>query len=118
MFVRLFRAIPLLIALAVLAGVIYIVVAWKASPTRAKEILIKAFTIINGVLTGFFALASLYAVADKNPDVFELFVTFLIVAVIALVITLICRAVFLRHNPNYKQKPQQAKVIRRWPRRR
>ncbi len=118
MFVRLFRAIPLFALMAVVAGVVYVVVAWRESPTRAKEILIKVFIVLTGVLTSFFALASLYALADKNPDVLDLFLTFLIVAAVALAITLICRAVFLKNHPSYKQKPTPAHVIRRWPWRR
>lgn len=115
MFIRLFRALPLLVVLAVLAGIVYVFVSWRRSPARAKEILIKVFTVINGALSIFFALASLYAWGDGNPDVLELFLSFLVVAVVALAIARICRAVFLKHNPSYKKKPMQAKAIRRWP---
>ncbi len=118
MFVRLFRALPLFALLAIVAGVVYVVVAWRESPTRAKEILIKVFTVLTGALTIFFVLASLYALADKNPDVLDLFLTFLIVAAAALIVTLICRVVFLKNHPSYKRKPTPAHVIRRWPWRR
>lgn len=115
MFVRLFRALPLLAILAVLAGIVYVFVSWRRSPARAKEILIKLFTALNGALCIFFALASLYAWGDGNPDVLELFLSFLMVALVALAITRICRAVFLKHNPGYRKKPMRAKKIRRWP---
>lgn len=115
MFVRLTRALPLLAILAVVAVVVYLVVSWRRSPARAKEILIKAFTAINGVLSAFFALASIYALVDRNLDVFDLFFTFFLTAAIALGITLICRAVFLKHNPAYRFKPVKATPIRRWP---
>ena len=115
MFVRLFRALPLLAILAVLAGVVYVFVSWRRSPVRAKEILIKLFTALNGTLSIFFALASLYAWGDGNTDVLELFLSFLLVALIALAITRICRAVFLKHNPGYREKPMRTKKIRRWP---
>ena len=41
MVARLTRIIPLLLLLAFVAGVVYVVAAWRYSPARAKEILIK-----------------------------------------------------------------------------
>lgn len=115
MVARLFRTLPLLAVLAVVAAIIYVVVSWKHSPARAKEILIRAFTVITGVITGLFALASLYAWFEHNADVFDLFFTFFLAAALALVVTQVCRAVFLRHNPAYRLKPMKAKPVRRWP---
>ena len=51
MVARLTRIIPLLLLLAFVAGVVYVVAAWRYSPARAKEILIKAFTVLNVALT-------------------------------------------------------------------
>lgn len=115
MFVRLYRALPLLIVLAVVACVVYVVAAWRYSPARAKEILIKVFTRLNIGFTVFFGLASLYALSERNTDVMDLTLTFMITALVALVITLICRAVFLKHNPSYRMKPMKAKKLHRWP---
>ena len=55
---RLSRVIPLVIALAAIAAVIYLVVTYRHSPARAKEVLIRVFTWLTGIISGFFALAS------------------------------------------------------------
>lgn len=115
MVARLTRIIPLLVILAFVAGVVYVVAAWRYSPARAKEILIKAFTVLNGVLSAFFGLASLYALFERNSDVLDLTLSFMATALVALVITRICRAVFLKHNPSYRMKPMKAKKLHRWP---
>lgn len=115
MIVRLVRALPLVVALALIAGVVYIVASWRSSPARAKELLIKIFTVLNGALCVFFGIATLYALGEANTDVMDLTFTFLVAAAIALIITRICRRVFLKHNPAYKVKPVKAKKIRRWP---
>lgn len=115
MVARLTRIIPLLLLLAFVAGVVYVVAAWRYSPARAKEILIKAFTVLNVALTAFFGLASLYALSESNGDVLDLTLSFMVTALVALGITRICRAVFLKHNPSYRMKPMKAKHLRRWP---
>ena len=115
MVVRLVRAIPLIIALAVVAGVVYLIASWRYSPARAKELLIKVFTVLNGVLCVFFGIATLYALGEGNRDVMDLTVTFLAAAAIALALTRICRAVFLKNNPAYRVKPMRARKLHRWP---
>lgn len=55
MIARLSRIVPMLILLAVLAGIVYLVMAYRHSPNRAKEILIKMFTVITGGLSAFFS---------------------------------------------------------------
>lgn len=50
---RLSRVVPLLIIMAVAAGLIYVVVTYRHSPARAKEVLIKIFTWFNGIVVGF-----------------------------------------------------------------
>ncbi|MCR5583728.1 MAG: guanylate cyclase [Eggerthellaceae bacterium] len=105
MVARLSRIIPLLIILAVVAAVIYLVAAWRYSPNRAKFILIRAFTVITGVISGFFVLATAYAAFEQNWTAVEIAASFLAVGLIGLAITLICRWVFLRHHPNYQQEP-------------
>lgn len=104
MVARLSRIIPLLVILAVVAAVIYLVAAWCYSPNRAKVILIRAFTVITGVISGFFVLATAYAAFEQNWTAVEIAASFLAVGLIGLAITLICRWVFLRHHPNYQQE--------------
>ena len=53
---RLLQSVPLVIALVVLAIVVYVFVAWVKSPLRAKEILIKLFTVITDRAFGCFWL--------------------------------------------------------------
>lgn len=110
------RSFPLVIALVVLAVVIYFVVAWRRSPARAKEILIKVFVVLCSAIAVFFTLASLYAVVDDNIPVLELAASFAVVGVVGLIITLICRYVFKKNNPHYKQVPTaKAKTIENKP---
>lgn len=111
MIARLSRIVPLLIVLAVVAAIVYLVVAYRHSPNRAKEILIKLFTVITGALSAFFLLVCAYAWLEHNEPVFDLAFSFLLTALIGLAITRICRAVFLRHNPAYRIKPTKARRI-------
>ena len=104
---RISRIVPLVIALAVIAGVVYVVAMFLYSPTRAKEILIKLFTFLMSILSAFFALASVYALVDGNFDVFELAASFLATTLIGFGVTLLCRRTFLKHNPNYRKKPEK-----------
>ena len=96
---RLGQSLPLVIALVVLAVGIYFFVSWTKSPMRAKEVLIKVFTILTLVLSGFFLLASLYALFENNWSVLEL-----TGMLIALAITRICRWRMLKRHPEYKDK--------------
>lgn len=104
MIARLSRIVPLLIALAVIAAIVYLVATYRYSPNRAKEILIKMFTVITGALSAFFLLACAYAWLERNEAVFDLAFSFLLTALIGLAVTRICRFVFLRHNPAYRIK--------------
>lgn len=111
--VRLLQSLPLIIFLAVLAGVIYLVVSWVKSPARAKEILIEFFTVFTIGLCVFFALATAYTLLEHNQPIFELAVSFLVVAAVALGITQLCRWRFIKHNPHYKYKRTRAKLLRK-----
>lgn len=115
MVARLSRIIPLLLVLAVVAAVIYLVTAYRTSPARGKEVLIKAFTVLNGALSAFFALGSLYAWFEGNGDVLDLTLTFLAAALVALAVTRVCNAVFLKHHPSYRVKPVRTTKARRFP---
>lgn len=108
---RLLQSVPLIIALVVLAIVVYLFVAWLRSPLRAKEILIKMFTVLTSVLSVAFGLASLYALAEHNMVVLEVTATFFVVALLALGITRLCRWRFVRHHPQYKNKAMPTKYL-------
>ncbi len=107
---RLSRSVPLIIALAVLAVIIYFVVAYLRTPARAKEVLIRVFTVLCSVIAVAFALVSLYAVIDGNQAVLELAASFAGVGLVGLVITRICAAAFKKHNPHYAEPAQRATV--------
>ena len=107
MVARLSRIVPLLIVLAVIAGIVYLVAAWRYSPNRGKEILIKLFTWLTGILLVAFLLISLYALLDGNALILDLGLSFLVAALIGLGVTRICRAVFVRNHPGWKQKPER-----------
>lgn len=112
---RLSRVVPLAILLAVVAAVVYLVVTYRHSPARAKEVLITAFTWICGVLSAFFALASIYAFFDSAPAVLDLTLSFLAVTLVGLGVTRLCNRRFLKHNPSYRKKRLAATTHRRWP---
>ena len=101
--VRISRLIPVLLVMAGAAVALYYAIAFQRSRTQAKLILIKVSTIVNGVLSGIFALISLYALGEKNLPVFELFASCFALFFIALVVTRICNAVFLRKHPVFKK---------------
>lgn len=108
---RLLQSLPLVIFLAVLAVVIYFFVSWLRSPQRAKEILIQVFTVLNTALSAFFLLASAYALFEHNQPVLELTASFLVVALLALAITRICRWRFVKNNPHYMDKGQKVTFL-------
>ena len=114
---RLYRFWPLLVVLAVLAGVIYLVVTFRHTPEKAKAVLIKIFLALTIALSVFFGLASLYALLDGSEPVLDLALSCLILSLVLLGVTLLCRWRFLKNHPNYRFKPVKAKVIhrRRWP---
>ena len=103
---------------AVVAAIVYIVAAWRYSPNRAKELLIRIFTAITGAVSAFFLLVCAYAWLERNGAVFDLSFSFLLTALIGLAVTRICRAVFLRHNPAYRIKAAKTTTpgsrVRRW----
>lgn len=99
---RLYRIAPLLIILAIIALAIYLVVSWRSTPARAKEVLIKIFIVLNGGLSALFLLATLYALLEGNLFVAEFFATCMATTLIVLSITFVCRFRFLKNNPNYR----------------
>lgn len=113
--VRIVRMIPLLIFLAVLAAGVYLYVSYRQSPLRAKEVLIKMFLWVTGILTAFFGLATLYAVFESNTPVFDLAFSFMLATALGLAVTLFCRWRFLKHHPLYKFKAADTKTMPREP---
>ena len=97
--------------LVLLALIIYFVVSWARSPERAKEVLIKFFTVLNSILSIFFLLATAYAFFEGNQPVLELTLSFLVVTVLALAITRICRWRFVKNHPHYMDKSQRVTFL-------
>lgn len=112
---RLSRVVPLALLLALLAVIVYLVVTYRHSPARAKEVLIRLFTWLCGALSVFFVLASVYAFFDHAPAVLDLTLSFLAVSLVGLGITRLCNYRFLKHNPAYRKKRLAATTRRRWP---
>lgn len=112
---RLSRIVPLVILLAVVAAIIYLVVTYRHSPARAKEVLIQVFTWVCGVLSALFGVASVYAFFDNAPAVLDLTLSFMAVGLVGLAITRLCNRRFLKHNPHYRKKRLAATTHRRWP---
>mgnify|MGYP003227632131 CR=1 FL=1 len=96
--IRMLQSLPLVIVLVILAIVIYFVVSWMHSPTKAKEVLIRFFTVISIVISAFFLLASAYAFLESNVPVLE-------------IITRICRWRFVKNHPNYKDKSMHVRFL-------
>ena len=108
---RLSRIVPLIIVLALVAGVVYVVAMFLYSPTKAKEILIKLFTFLMSA-AHFGGKYTLYF--EGNIDVLELTASFLATTLVGLAVTLLCRRSFIKHNPNYRKKPEKASGFKWW----
>ncbi len=104
---RLAQYVPVIIVLLIVFIVVYLYMARRKSPNRAKEVTIKILLVLTIIITVVFGLCSLYAWSEHNINVLEITMAFMIVGAVALVITLICRAVFLHHHPDYKHKPMK-----------
>ena len=112
---RLSRTVPLIIALAIIAIIAYFILQFRYSPPRAKSILIRVFTWITGIGSGFFVLACLYALVDGNIAVLDLFATFLGVMLVCLAIVRICHTVLVKHHPEFKYRAQKTTGTERFP---
>lgn len=109
--IRLYRILPLIIVLAVVALVVYIIMSFRYSSNKAKAIMIKVFFWLFVVLSVIFLAITIYALLDKNVAVAELFGSCLAVTVIGLGITLICRAIFKKNHPYYGEKVTEATFV-------
>ena len=109
--IRLYRIIPLLVLLAIVAAIVYVIMSFRYSSERAKAALIKVFTWLTIALSVFFALITLYAVFEHNDTVIELAGSCLAVTVIGLVITRICNHVFRKNHPRYVDEVAKATIV-------
>ncbi len=99
---RLYRILPLLIILAILAVVIYMIVSWRHTPARAKEVLITVFTWIDWVSAVFFGLATAYAWLEGNAFVADFFLTCAVTMLVIQFGVFLAKRSFLKHHPNYQ----------------
>ena len=109
--IRLYRILPLLVLLAVIAVVVYLIMSFRYSSDKAKAVLIKVFTWLCAILSIAFALVTVYALFEQNVPVIELTGSCLAVTVIGLVITRICNAVFRKNHPHYGEQVTQATFV-------
>ena len=109
--IRLYRIIPLLILLAVVAAVVYVIMSFRYSSDRAKATLITVFTWLCTALSVFFLLATLYAVFEHNDTVIELAGSCLATTLVGLGITRLCNHVFKKNHPRYGEEVAQATII-------
>ena len=108
---RISRIVPLLIILAVIAGIVYLIMSFRYSSNRAKEALITIFTWLTGVLTIAFIGMTIFALLDKNDVVAELGLSFAAVTLIGLGITRLCNRTFKKNHPEYSEQATHATVI-------
>ena len=109
--IRLYRILPLLVLLAVVAVVVYLIMSFRYSSERAKATLITVFTWLCGILSVFLAIVTLYALLEQNQPVIELVGSCLAVTLIGLIITRICNYVFKKNHPRYGEEVAQATII-------
>ena len=113
-FIRLTRVAPFLAFLAVLAVVIYLIARFRFPSARAKQIVIDTFTGISIVLCIVLGLITLMSVLDNNLFAVELFGSFLVAALLGLLIVRLCNRSFLKKYPQYKHRPEDAFVYTAW----
>jgi len=109
--IRLYRILPLILVLAIVAVVVYFILSWSKSPNKAKEILIRVFTWITIGISIFFGIVTLYAVFEQNTPVIELAGSCLGVGLVGLLITRICNHVFRKNHPNFRVVAGKATLV-------
>lgn len=109
--IRLYRILPLLILLAVVAAVVYVIMSFRYSSDRAKATLITVFTWLTIALSIVFAIATLYAVFEQNGTVIELAGSLLATTLIGLGITRLCNHIFKKNHPHYGEEVAQATIV-------
>ena len=109
--IRLYRILPLLVLLAVIAAVVYLIMSFRYSSERAKAVLIRVFTWLCAILSVAFGIITVYALFEHNDPVVELFGSCLAVTLIGLIITRICNAVFRKNHPHYGEDVARATIV-------
>ena len=109
--IRLYRILPLLVLLAVVAAVVYVIMSFRYSSQRAKATLITVFTWLTAILSVVFALATAYALFERNDTVIELAGSCLATTLLGLAITRLCNWRFRKNHPRYGEKVAQATII-------
>ena len=109
--IRLYRILPLLVLLAVVAAVVYVIMSFRYSSERAKATLIRVFTWLCAALSVVFGLITAYALFEQNQPVIELFGSCLVVTLVGLAIARICNAVFRRNHPHYGEEVAKATIV-------
>ena len=109
--IRLYRILPLLVLLAVIAAVVYIIMSFRYSSERAKAVLIRVFTWLCAILSVAFGIITVYALFEHNDPVVELCVSCRAVTLIGLVITRICNAIFRKNHPHYGEDVARATIV-------
>ena len=109
--IRLYRILPLLAVMALVAVVVYLIMSFRYSSERAKATLIKVFTWLCGILSVFLAIVTLYALLEQNQPVIELAGSCLAVTVIGLIVTRICNHIFRKNHPRYGEDVAKATIV-------
>ena len=109
--IRLYRIIPLLVLMAVVAVVVYLIMSFRYSSDKAKATLITVFTWLCSILSVFFLIVTLYAVFEGNNAVIELAGSCLATTLVGLAITRICNHVFRKNHPRYGEEVAQATIV-------
>lgn len=107
MVARLIILVPMILILLLAGLIIYLIAQAKYSPNRAKAIVIKVSLIVNLIIMGFFLFWALYSLIDKNMVTLEFALSLAAIPAIALVITLICRAIFYKNHPKFKHEAKK-----------
>ena len=88
--VRLIRALPLLAIVAVVTAVLYGLLVATSTRDKARRVIIRVLSVINGALTVLFTLVTLYALFENNVYVLELADVCAALFAIAFIIVRVC----------------------------
>ncbi len=113
-FIRLTRIAPFAAFLVALAVLIYLIARFRFPSARAKQIVIDFFTVISVVLCIVLGIITLLTVLDNNIFAGELFGSFLVAALLGLIIVRVCNWRFLKKYPQYKHRPEDVFIYTFW----
>lgn len=88
---RLYRMIPLIVGLIILAAVVYTIVLNTKGSQKAKEAVIKLFWWVCCLGTAFFFMVAMYALSEQNWMLVEFFGGCMVIMLIFWGIDLYCR---------------------------